>query len=476
MGSVSLTDLQPQAGESVRASVSDEDSSSLDQVRWQWSKSMDEAAWEDISGASSPTYTPKTGDIDYYLRATATYSDGLGTGRDSASAVTAFAVEARPVANAQPAFADDDAETPDAQQTRAVRETAKAGDSVGNAVTASDSDNDPLLYSLVGESVDLTGGTPANPTVDADDLFTIDKKSGQISVKSGANTDYFDRETYSTTGTDTPLEYTVTVTAEDPSGSQGMVTVTIQVAAVDEAADISLADGPLGADVTIIRDGDEFVVTTPEQDPLVLTSDPGGSNTFVSGLPVFDADDPENADQESITWSISGPDAKRFEIRKIEANNTPGVDSSATLRWSSDDRTGPSFEDMDSADGDNMYEVTVTVFDGVASKSQAVSVTVNNVEEIGTVSLTQRVPQQGRAITARLNDPDGGVTGAEWQWYRGGAKFTGTTAATPQDNDGDINGIVTITGTIADCTGEENAGDLCTIEGATSSTYTPTAG
>ena len=34
------------------------------------------------------------------------------------------------------------------QVTRTVKETAKAGSSVGNAVTATDADNDPLLYSL----------------------------------------------------------------------------------------------------------------------------------------------------------------------------------------------------------------------------------------------------------------------------------------------------------------------------------------
>ena len=101
MGSVSLTDLQPQTGESLTATVSDQDSDSLDQVTWQWSKSMSEdGEWSDISGATSPTYTPDADDVDYFLRATAEYSDGLGTGRDSASGVTAFAVETRPVSNA----------------------------------------------------------------------------------------------------------------------------------------------------------------------------------------------------------------------------------------------------------------------------------------------------------------------------------------------------------------------------------------
>ena len=79
MGSVGLSDLQPQAGESVTATESDQDSSSLDQVRWQWSKSMDEdCLGGHKSGATSATYTPVDGDVGYYLRATATYSDGLG--------------------------------------------------------------------------------------------------------------------------------------------------------------------------------------------------------------------------------------------------------------------------------------------------------------------------------------------------------------------------------------------------------------
>ena len=74
---------------------------------------------------------------------------------------------------------------------------------------------------------------------------------------------------------------------------------------------------------------------------------------------------------------------------------------------------------MDSADGDNVYLVTVTASDGSASKSQAVSITVTNREEAGTITLSQLVPQEGIAITARLSDQDGNITGTEWQWYRG---------------------------------------------------------
>ena len=68
-----------------------------------------------------------------------------------------------------------------------------------------------------------------------------------------------------------------------------------------------------------------------------------------------------------------------------------------------------------------MYEVTVTVSDGVARSSQAVLVTVTNKEEDGKITLTQRRPQEGIAITANLGDPDGNITDTKWQWYRGNA-------------------------------------------------------
>ena len=106
-GSVSLDDLQPQAGESVSANLSDPDGDPSE-TAWQWSRSMDQAAWEDITGATSSTYAPKSGDAGYYVRATATYSDGLGDGRDSASAESAFAVEKRPASNSQPSFGVQD--------------------------------------------------------------------------------------------------------------------------------------------------------------------------------------------------------------------------------------------------------------------------------------------------------------------------------------------------------------------------------
>ena len=249
--------------------------------------------------------------------------------------------------------------------------------------------------------------------------------------------------------------YTVTVTATDPSGSIAMGNVTINIEQVDEAPSIDVAGDGLTAQDLGTTAGREFVFDTLEEDPLLLTGEGGSEDPFSTGLPVFDADDPENADEESITWSLSGPDAKRFDIRKVTKNADP-VDSSAALRWADGD--GPSFEDKDSADGDNVYDVTVTVFDGKIGKSQDVNINVTNVEEDGEVTLTQRTPQEGRAITARLTDNDGGVTGAQWQWYRGGTKADDT--ADQRTNFSDIEDLVTIPeAATADCADNTAAGD-----------------
>ena len=102
----------------------------------------------------------------------------------------------------------------------------------------------------------------------------------------------------------------------------------------------------------------------------------------------------------------------------------------------------PSFEKMDSADGDNVYEVVVRVTDGKTNSSETVTVTVENVPEAGTVTLSQRRPQEGIPITAGLTDKDVGVSGTEWQWYRGpGSELDTRGKLLDTDDDGDFDGI-----------------------------------
>ena len=47
---------------------------------------------------------------------------------------------------------------------------------------------------------------------------------------------------------------------------------------------------------------------------------------------------------------------------------------------------------------------------------ETVTVIVSNMDEPGKVTLTTLQPVDGIAITASHTDPDGGITGPEWQW------------------------------------------------------------
>ena len=95
------------------------------------------------------------------------------------------------------------------------------------------------------------------------------------------------------------------------------MTVTIKVAEVNEAPTIEPGADLGTRTIPVTRVGGKFVFDTPEEDPLDLDPEGTTSNNFAgTALPVFDADDPETP-AARIIWTISGPDAKRFEIAEI---------------------------------------------------------------------------------------------------------------------------------------------------------------
>ena len=128
----------------------------------------------DIEGADSDTYTPADADIDYYLRATAMYTDDEGSGK-SAMAMPDYSVQGEPARNSAPDFTgqDENDGTDGVQVTRSVAENTAAGQSVGAPVRATDGNNDILTYTLSGSF--------------EDDLFDINWGTGQIMTKSELN-------------------------------------------------------------------------------------------------------------------------------------------------------------------------------------------------------------------------------------------------------------------------------------------------
>ena len=128
----------------------------------------------------------------------------------------------------------------------------------------------------------------------------------------------------------------------------------------------------------------DFEVSVPEHGDLLVTR--------------YSADDPERA---RLSWLLSGAADDDFEL------NNDG-----DLRF----RAEPDFERPADSNGDNIYRLGVWVSDGHNTPSREVFVTVTNVDEPGSISLTSIQPQVGTPLTAALTDPDGGITGQSWQW------------------------------------------------------------
>ena len=411
-GSVSYSGLgryQPQVGRGLEATLSDQDGGVTDEV-WQWARSMDMQTWTDIEGATSQKRTPVAADDGHYLRASVTYTDMFDSGK-MVSAVTANAVEPRTVSNAAPSFADQDDkdDTDGIQVNRKVDENTAVGVNIGSPVSASDADNDVLVYELV-DTDDLE---------DDDDKarFTIVRASGQIKVgkKLGADGDQPEDEATNLTEADDGAdaatnavgnnEYVVRVKATDPSGATRTVNVVIEVNDINEAPAFALA-GNVPTVLNVVENGVQLRVGAT-----------GGDNLDNAAYNADDQDADTNTDEDNATLTRSGADAKYFTI-------TNGGELAFVT---GDEAHTPNFEKKSS------YSITIVATSGEDDRLRRtrldVTVHVIDAEDSGTVSLTAREPQVGRTVVATVSDPDGGVTLNRWAWATQDA--TGTPPTCP---------------------------------------------
>ena len=461
-GTVTLSSLQPQVGFQLTATLDDPDDVS-GSVTWLWAGSPNgSSSWTTISGATTDSYTPVTADVTRFLRATASYTDGEGSGKN-AQAVSANMVLPVPVApNEPPQFPSNTA-------ARDVDENTVAGRGIGEPVAATDLEDDTLTYSL-----DTAGAAS----------FDIGSTDGQLRTK--ADLDFEITATYG-----------VTVTATDTAGATGTITVTITVNNVDEPGTVTLSS---------LQPQVRFQLTATLDDPDDVVSgsvtwlwagSPSGSSSSwspISGAtsatytPVT-ADvtrylratasytDGEDSDKSAQVVSanrvqpapVAPNDPPTFvespsTSRDVDENTSPGRDIgepvTATdpednpLTYSLDTVGAASFDinkdtgqlrtkaDLDHEATDN-YSVTVTATDTAgATGTISVRIDVNNLDEAGTVTLSSQQPLVAIGFTATLDDLDDVLGSETWLWERS----------------------------------PNGASDWTTINGETSDTYTPVAG
>ena len=190
------------------------------------------------------------------------------------------------------------------------------------------------------------------------DSFDITRTNGQISTK--AKLDY-----------ETKATYTVVVNTTDPSGAQDSILVTINVTDEDDDAEIAGSSS-----INYAENGTGPVAT-------------------------FSASD---QDGDPIEWSLGGLDKESFTI----AGGVLAFKQSPNYEVPHSEETGGTLVER------NVYNVTIEATGG----SHEVAVLVTDVDEAGSVSLTQPQPQVSRPLEADLDDEDDGVTDERWQWAR----------------------------------------------------------
>ena len=437
-GKVTFSDegrFQPQIGRGLEAALSDPEGQS--DARWQWARSMDMDTWTDIMGATSQNRSPVAADEGYYLRASVTYTDSYGSGK-TASAVTGNVVEERTVANAAPSFKgqDDVKDTDGIQVNRTVDENSAKGSSIGKPVSASDSDNDVLVYTL-------SGGEDAA-------RFDITNSTGQLKVKQALNFEGSATADSTDNCTTTANTCLVTVTATDPSGADASqdVTITIENANEGPKFDRDTTGGPDAAGIQaprttlwVTENDDTNQLRFAKADP-----DDDSNNLPDAEYGAVDEDTVPETATGSIELTLEGADATKF-----------GINATGELTVGGTDAHVPNYEKQ------NSYSITIVASSGTGGdlRRTRLDVTVNVVdaEDEGKVELSQREPQISRDVIATLTDADGGVIVTEWTWER---------SEDGPDEDGSP--------TAANCANASYTGDGAgLITGASSAAYTPAA-
>ena len=182
-------------------------------------------------------------------------------------------------------------------------------------------------------------------------------------------------------------------------GSSNTYSITVR-ATDDDASDQKFTDYAVVITVTNVNEQPEFT-GTPET-AITLDEHDANDNYVVMDQADYDAYDEEGG----VTWSLTGTDRGDFAI---------SADGVLTFVKT------PNFEAPEDSGGNNVYEFNVVATDVQSGSSRrnvsvAVTVTVGDVEEAGTLAVDNLSPAAGETVTFRLTDPDGGIDTTNMTW------------------------------------------------------------
>ena len=273
--------------------------------------------------------------------------------------------------------------TEGASTTRTVAENTAAGTNIGSAVSATDADGDTLTYTL--------SGTDAA-------AFSIVSTTGQLRTQ--AALDY-----------ETKSIYTVAITASDGTLTD-IITVTINVTDIDE--------GPSNR-APVFTEGASTTRTIAE-------------NT-AAGTNIGSAVSATDADGDTLTYTLSGPDAAAFSI----VSTTGQLRTQAALNTAI---KSVYFVTVAVSDGKTVavsggvHTVTISVIINVTDAEMPPVLDVNSDDVVDIVDLLLVAASFGTTIDPTTPNPadvngDGVVGLTDLLLVIGGMGFTGGVAAAP---------------------------------------------
>ena len=416
-GSVSLSDTSPTVGDHITATLTDPDGGLLySTTTWSWNDvSRSEESSDDQARATSVTsyrYTVQASDEGRRIRVSASYTDGHGSGKSAST--TSGVVQPRP--NQAPSTPSGPSPVSVAENTTSVA-----------SYTSSDPNGDGLTWSVDNSAFSISGGSlrfRSAPNYESDarrysvGIWTSDgslssgtktvevnvtnvEEEGSVSLSDTSPT-VGDHITATLTDPDGGLLYSTTTwswndvsrseeSSDDQARATSVTSYRYTVQASDEGRRIrvsaSYTDGHGSGKSASTTSG--VVQPRPNQAP----STPSGPSPVsvaenTTSVASYTSSDPNG---DGLTWSV---DNSAFSI------------SGGSLRF----RSAPNYE----SDA-RRYTVGIWTSDGSLS-SGTKTVEVTNVDEAGTVTLSDTSPQVGDHLTATLSDPDGGIRNVSWYW------------------------------------------------------------
>ena len=384
-GTVAFDSKTPRAGSELTAALSDPNGS-VTGVAWAWESSTDRTTWNAIAGAGQAAYAPVTGDAGKYLRATARYADGHGSGKSARAMTVNPAIALLPGQHliedsgigawyeVNPAGIQIKWPNPVDDQFNLILKTAGSstwniyfgGHDIGSALVELAAFNLAKTDTLQGR---FRKYTKDGNLVEEYSEFTIDLSTVEFPPHAAADAATTPEDTavdVSVVANDTDLEdATLSVSsitqpangsAVLKSGSSTVITYTPnQNFHGPDSFTYTVSDGALTADTMV------SVKVHPVNDAPTLAGPSGVdyAENGISDVATYSVVDPDAGD--SHTWSLSGTDAEDFDLS-----------SGGAL----------SFKDPPDFEGKSGYRVTVTAADRSGASASISVVGVGGTRQI----------------------------------------------------------------------------------------------